>query len=55
MTVIENVMVGQHIQTKTNILSAALLFPSARREEREMYELALRHLQFVGLGIDFGS
>ena len=35
MTVVENVMVGQHIQTKTNLFKAALLFPSSRREEKE--------------------
>ena len=42
-------MVGQHIQTKTNLLKAALLFPSSRREEKKMYEEAMKHLQFVGL------
>jgi len=49
MTVIENVMVGQHTQTKTNLTGAALLFPSSRKEERKMYAEAIEHLQFVGL------
>lgn len=49
MTVIENIMVGQHIRTKTNLLKAALLWPSAKKEERVMYDEALEYLQFVGL------
>lgn len=49
MTVIENVMVGQHIQTKTNLLSAAFLLPGSRKEEKAMYEEAMKYLQFVGL------
>jgi branched-chain amino acid transport system ATP-binding protein len=49
MTLIENVMVGQHIQTKTSILGAALLLPSSRKEEKVMYEEAMKYLQFVGL------
>lgn len=49
MTVVENVMVGQHTQSKTNLTGAALLFPSSRREEREMYAEAIEYLQFVGI------
>jgi len=49
MTVIENVMVGQHIQTKTNLLSAAFLLPSSRKEEKVIYEEAMKYLEFVGL------
>ena len=49
MTVVENVMVGQHIQTRTGLLKAALLFPSARREENEMYDEAMKQLKLVGL------
>lgn len=49
MTVIENVMVGQHTQTKTNLLQAAFSFPNAKKEEQEMYEASMKQLQFVGL------
>jgi branched-chain amino acid transport system ATP-binding protein len=49
MTVLENVMVGHHIQTKSGMLAAALRLPSAREEEKKMYEEALKHIKFVGL------
>jgi branched-chain amino acid transport system ATP-binding protein len=49
MTVLENVMVGHHIQTKSGMFSAALRLPSAKKEERRMYAEALKHIEFVGL------
>lgn len=49
MTVLENVMVGRHIQSKTGLLGAAFLTPKAKREEREIYEASLEQLRFVGL------
>lgn len=49
MTVLENVMVGNHIQTKSGMIAAALQLPSAKEEERRMYEVALKHIEFVGL------
>lgn len=49
MTVIENVMVGMHNETKTGMLAAALLLPRAKREERQIYDTAMEFLKFVGI------
>lgn len=49
MTVIENVMVGQHTRLKTNLLDAVLHTPRFKREEREVVEEGRRLLQFSGL------
>ncbi|MCK5804192.1 MAG: ABC transporter ATP-binding protein [Lentisphaeria bacterium] len=49
MTVLENVMVGAHRRSRSGILAAVLHFPRQRREERETREIALRHLEDVGL------
>lgn len=49
MTVIENVMVGAHLHTRSNMLIAALSLPGKRKEERELYDMAMEYLHFVGL------
>ena len=49
MTVLENVMIGQHIRTKVGIMGAAFLSPKAKIEEKEIYEAAMEQLRFVGL------
>ena len=38
MTVLENVMVGRHSQTKYGMLSAAFRLPHARKEEQAIRE-----------------
>ncbi len=50
MTVLENVMIGQHIQTKTGIIQAAFRSPRAKKEEKLMYDAAMEQLEFVGIG-----
>lgn len=50
LSVIDNVMLGQHARTRTGALAAALKTPAFRREERRVYETALALLHFVGLG-----
>lgn len=52
MSVLENVMVGNHINIKTNILSEILCLPSVFREEKKSLERAEEMLDFVGL-LDF--
>ncbi len=52
MTALENVMVGQHIQSKTGIFGAILRTPAARREERAVRHEAKRLLAYVGLAAD---
>jgi branched-chain amino acid transport system ATP-binding protein len=49
MTVLENVMVGRHGQTKYGVLSAAFRLPHARKEERAIRDRALAELARVGL------
>ncbi|HHW36105.1 MAG TPA: ABC transporter ATP-binding protein [Bacillales bacterium] len=49
MTVLENVMVGHHSRTKSGMLSAALRLPSAKKEERIIYDAAMEEIKFVGL------
>jgi branched-chain amino acid transport system ATP-binding protein len=49
MTVLENVMVGRHVRTRTGLLSAALRLPSGRREEAAIRAQSRHWLEFVGL------
>jgi len=49
MTVIENVMVGRHIQSRAGIISTGLKLPWMRREERQVRNGARDYLEFVGL------
>jgi branched-chain amino acid transport system ATP-binding protein len=49
MSVIENVMVGWHIQGRAGFLSAALRLPRARSEERAARQACMDKLALVGL------
>jgi branched-chain amino acid transport system ATP-binding protein len=49
MTVLENVMIGCHCRTSTNILGAVLRGAKSRREERETIEKSYALLAKVGL------
>ncbi|QBP41129.1 ABC transporter ATP-binding protein [Paenisporosarcina antarctica] len=49
MTVIENVMVGQHMQTKTNFSGMVSLLLGSRSEEKLVYDKAMSYLEFFGL------
>jgi len=49
MTVIENVMVGEHPLTKAGLFGAIARTGGVQREEKEMVEEARRLLAFVGL------
>lgn len=49
MTVLENVLVGMHVKTRTGFLGAALVLPRARTEERLSRDEAHRLLRLVGL------
>ncbi|MBW2579533.1 MAG: ABC transporter ATP-binding protein [Deltaproteobacteria bacterium] len=49
MTVLENVMVGRHIQSRAGIISTGFRLVGMRREERQIRENAMQHLTFVGL------
>ena len=49
MTVIENILVGQHYRLRSGLLGAIVRDPRTRREEQEAVEEALKLLEFVGL------
>jgi len=50
MTVLENVMTGQHPRSRYGFLEAALRLPKARREEEAIGLKATKYLNIVGLG-----
>ena len=50
MSVIENVMVGLHVRTKSEFFSNSFLLHRARREEDLIFQNAWEKLGFVGLG-----
>jgi branched-chain amino acid transport system ATP-binding protein len=50
MTVLDNILVGQHPHLRSSWMGAVLGAPGVRREERAAHEEALRILRFVGLG-----
>ncbi|RYE44518.1 MAG: ABC transporter ATP-binding protein [Hyphomicrobiales bacterium] len=49
MTVLENVMSGQHSRTSSGVIGAILQLPSQRREEAEIRRVAEDCLSFVGI------
>jgi branched-chain amino acid transport system ATP-binding protein len=49
MSVIENVMVGQHVRSRAGFLACCLRLPGQQREERAIREAAMSRLDFVGL------
>ncbi len=49
MNVLENVMVGCHLQTETGLLAAAFRLPICRLDERKAQEKAMQEVEFVGL------
>lgn len=50
MTVLENVMMGTFVQTKSNIFSAGFRLPVIKKAEEEAYRMASGALKMVGLG-----
>jgi ABC-type branched-subunit amino acid transport system ATPase component len=48
MTVLQNVMVGQHARTKSGMIAAILRTPAFRREEEEVRKRAEETLSFFG-------
>jgi branched-chain amino acid transport system ATP-binding protein len=49
MSVIENIMVGRHVRTRSGFWSAITRVPAIRREEKALRERARELLDFVGL------
>lgn len=49
MTVLENLILGEHIKTGGSILSQGLNFPLVRREEKRIREKAMKIVEFLDL------
>jgi branched-chain amino acid transport system ATP-binding protein len=49
MTVLENVLVGQHVRTRCGFMGAICRWPWIKKEEQEAHDKAMQLLQFVGL------
>ncbi|UCF95535.1 MAG: ABC transporter ATP-binding protein [Desulfobacterales bacterium] len=49
MTVLENVMVGCHMRTKSSFIASGLRLSTVRRKEEHMREKAIGILKFIGL------
>jgi branched-chain amino acid transport system ATP-binding protein len=52
MSVLENVMSGQHCRTRAGAVGAILRLPSQRAEEKRIHDLAADCLGFVGVAPD---
>jgi branched-chain amino acid transport system ATP-binding protein len=59
MTVLENIMVGRHLRSRTGMLRSSIIPPFFRREEKKISADAEKWLSFVGMseaaGISAGS
>ncbi|HHY13542.1 MAG TPA: ABC transporter ATP-binding protein [Thermoanaerobacterales bacterium] len=53
MSVIDNVIIGQHCRTKTGVFGAILKTPATRKEESIVKEKAMDVLSFVGLDKEY--
>ncbi|MCC8097266.1 MAG: ABC transporter ATP-binding protein [Eubacterium sp.] len=49
LTVLENVLIANHLRIKSNVISSIIRMPGARREEKEMLKNSLELLKIVGL------
>jgi branched-chain amino acid transport system ATP-binding protein len=50
MTVLENVMIGRHVRTRSGFWAGMLNLPTTWREERRIREEALEKLDFLDIG-----
>lgn len=49
ISILDNVLIGAHIDFKSTVFEQALRLPRARREEREMRAKAMKALEFMGI------
>jgi branched-chain amino acid transport system permease protein len=49
LSCLQNVQAGQHLTSRRSLLTRLLQLPSARREDRQLYERAIEMLSRVGL------
>lgn len=50
LSLLDNVLIGAHIDFKATVFEQALRLPRARREEKEMADKAREALDFMGIG-----
>lgn len=50
MTALENVMLGRHLQLKSNLLTTLLRLPSLLKDEEDCRDHAIELMKFVGCG-----
>lgn len=55
MTVLENVLLANHLHVKSGVFTSMLWLPKYRREERAMVEKAMHLLELVGLEKEVNS
>lgn len=51
LTVLENVIIGRHCRTKSNVADPVFMTPRSRHEVRESKEKALQLLEMIGWGL----
>jgi len=49
MSILENVMAGRHLRSRSGLLHTAFRLPPTREEEKSIFEMAMHHLTLVGL------
>ena len=49
MSVIENVMMGRHLKSRSGMFSTALRLPRSKREEKDIHDAAMGQLSMLGL------
>lgn len=49
LTVLDNVMIGGHVHSKSGVLAGMIHSPAQKKEERDLRERAFESLRFVGL------
>lgn len=49
MSVLDNVLIGQHCRTKSGVLGAIFQTPKVKKEQKKAYENSMNALKFVGL------
>lgn len=49
LSVLENVLIANHLNLKSNFLSASLRFPSYKKQEKDMHDKSMELLKEVGL------
>lgn len=55
MSVLDNVIIGQHCRTGTGVFGAIFRGPATRKEERKVRDRAMEILNFVGLDSEAGE